>query len=114
MRRPFYARARQSESYRFLSLSFFVCVLESPPVGCVGDLGLELDLAVLVQLLSLLPLALIFSFTSPAAPTVLLITAPSAEAALTPLPETVSSPGLGTSTVRVAVPLRRRSPSPPP
>ena len=33
LRRPFNARARQSESYRFLSLSFFVCVLESPPVG---------------------------------------------------------------------------------
>jgi len=41
----------------------------------------------------------------PAAETRLLITAPEAEAPLTPLPDAISVPGLGTVAVRVAVAL---------
>jgi len=48
-------------------------------------------------------LALITSLAVPAA-TVLLVTAPPAEEPLTPLPDALSVPGLGTLALRVAVP----------
>jgi hypothetical protein len=69
-------------------------------------LALSPTLPFFFSFLACLPLALITSCTVPAAPTILLITAPAAEAPLTPLPPRTSEPGFGTSTLRIAVPLR--------
>jgi hypothetical protein len=65
-------------------------------------LGFTLTLPVTLSVAFFLPFAQIVNLTSPGAVTLLLITAELAT--LMPLPDPVSSPGLGTVAVRVAVP----------
>src|SRR5215204_4724251 len=74
-----------------------------PPVGVNVIFGLTVTLPLRASLRFLRPLALITSFTFPAAGTCLAATAPG-EALAAPPPEAVRRPGFGTVTRSTAVP----------
>src|SRR5262245_41596181 len=74
--------------------------------------GFSLTLPVSLSFLRFFPVAAIRSWTGPGAVAVVLA-ADATEDAFTPLPDSVSSPGFGTSTVSMAVPFFRFRPSAP-